>query len=129
MRCNEYDYKAIEFLTCLRQQQRLTTPPLGSPYALFIFLYGATVDAVELEADWDVKQAANIATACHKSGEEAGERAVTQRIHGFFVCMQKVTDAKRKGEAKAWTQLKTFWMAVVRGLEYLAGHSPGAVVA
>ena len=57
---------------------------LGSPYALLMLLYGATADAVELEADWDTKQAANIATACHKSEEEAGERAVTQRIHDFF---------------------------------------------
>ena len=54
-----------------------------------------------------------------QSEEEADERAVTQRIHEFFGRMQKVTDVKRKGEAKAWTQLKTFWMAVVRGLGVL----------
>ena len=63
-------FKTIESLTCLRQQQRLTTPPLGSPYALFILLYGASADAAELEADWDIKQAANSAAPYHKSEEE-----------------------------------------------------------
>ena len=50
----------------------------------------------------------------------------------FFVRMQKVTDAKRKGEAKAWTQLKTFWMAVVKDLGVLGEdgwHSSDSVVA
>ena len=44
----------------------------------------------------------HLANAHHKS-EEADERAVTRRIHEFFVHIQKATDAKREGEAKAWT--------------------------
>ena len=94
-------------------------------YALLTLLHGASVDAMDLEADWDIKQAANLATACH-------ERAVAQRIHEFFVRMQKATDAKRKGEAKAWAQLKMFWVAVVRGLGVLGEdgrHGSGSVVA
>ena len=127
-------YKTIESLTQSPPLSSAATAMSNSPsarftlrsYALLTLLHGASVDAVELEADWDIKQAANIAAAYHKSEEEAGERAVAQRIHEFFVCVQKATDAKRKGEAKAWTQLKTFWVAVVsraryaEGLEYLA---------
>ena len=86
------------------------------------------MDAVELEAGCDIKQAANIATAYHKPEEEADERAVAQRIHEFFVRIQKVIDAKRKGERKAWTQLKTLWMAVVRGLGEDGRYSSGSVV-
>ena len=79
------------------------------------------MEAVELEAGWDIKQATNIVAVYYKSEEEAGEWAVAQRVHEFFVREQKTTDAKRKGEAKAWTQLKTFWVAVVSRARYVEG--------
>lgn len=83
---------------------------------------------MDLEPGWGIKQAANIASAYHKSEEEADERAVAQRIHEFFVHVQNTTDidGKSEGEGRAWTLLKTFWMGVVsrarytEGLEYLA---------
>ena len=103
-----------------RQQKLLTTSARFTlrSYTFLTLLHGASVDAVELEADWDVRRASNIAVAYHKSEEEADERAVAQRIHEFFVRIQKATGAKRKGETKAWAQLKTFWMAVVSRMRY-----------
>ena len=130
-------YKTVESFI---ESPLLSTATLSSPnlrftlrsYALLTLLHGAFVDAVDLEPDWGIKQAANIASAFHKSEEEAGERAVAQRIHNFFVRVQTATNGKGKGEGKAWAQLKTFWISVVsraryaEGLEYLARIDGGA---
>ena len=49
-----------------------------------------------------------------------GRRAAGSRRE-FPVREQKATDAKRKGEAKVWMQLKTFWVAVVSRARYVEG--------
>ena len=130
-------YKTIESLTQSPLSSSITTAAtLNRPstrfalrsYALLTLLRGASVDALDLEPGWGIKQAANIASAYHKSEEQADERAVAQRVHEFFVRVQNTTsiDGKSEGEGKAWALLKTFWMGVVsrarytEGLEYLA---------
>jgi len=135
-------YKTVESLIESPLSSSIATATLSNPnlrftlrsYALLTLLHCAFVDAVDLEPNWGVKQAANIASAFHKAEEEADERAVAQRIHDFFVHVQKATNGKGKGENKAWAQLKTFWMGVVsrarytEGLQYLA-RIDGAVPA
>ena len=127
-------YKTIESLIQPAFSSSIATLTLSSPstrfnlrsYAILTLLHGASVGAVDLEPDWGAKQAANIASAYHKSEEEADERAVAQRIHEFFLCVQKAINDKGEKEAKAWAQLKMFWMGVVsraryaEGLQYLA---------
>ena len=131
-------YKTIESLVQLPLSSSITAAAatLNRPsarfalrsYALLTLLHGASVDAVDLEPGWGIKQAANVASAYHKSEEEADERAVAKRIHEFFVRVQNTTNinGKSEGEGRVWAPLKTFWMGVVsrarytEGLEYLA---------
>jgi hypothetical protein len=136
-------YKTIESLiqSPLSSSTAAPTATLNSPstkfalrsYALLALLHGASVDVLDLEPGWGIRQAANIASAYHKAEEEADERAVAQRIHEFFVRVQNITDidGKSEGERKALVPLKTFWMSVVsrarytEGLEYLARTDRG----
>ena len=131
-------YKTIESLIQYPVSSSKAPAPatLNSPstrfalrsYALLTLLHGASVDALDLEPGWGIKQAANIASTYHKSEEEADERAVAQKIHEFFVRVQNTTnmDGKGEGEGRAWMPLKTFWTNVVsrarytEGLDYLA---------
>ena len=129
-------YKTIESLiqSPISSSTATATVTLNSPrtrfalrsYALLTLLHGASVDALELESGWGIKQAANIASTYHRSEEEADERAVAQQIHEFFVRVQNTTNIDGKGEGRAWVPLKTFWMSVVSrarytdGLDYLA---------
>ena len=103
-------FKTIESLTCLRQhqQQRLTTPALtlGSPSAhtpssRFCTAYLRTRRSSRPTGIPSKPPTSPLRAApCRKSEEEAGERAVAQRIHESFVRMQKVIGSKRKEEAK-----------------------------
>ncbi len=131
-------YKTIESLiqSPVSSSIATTAATLNSPstrfalrsYALLTLLHGASVDALDLEPGWGIKQAANIASTYHKSEEEADEPAVAQQIHEFFVRVENTTnmDGKGEGEGRAWVPLKTFWMGVVsrarytEGLDYLA---------
>ena len=127
-------YKTIESLIQSPVSSSTATATLNSPrtrfalrsYALLTLLHCTTVDALELEPGWGIKQAANIASMYHRSEEEADERAVAQQIHEFFVRVQNIINIDGKDEGGAWVPLKTFWMSVVsrarytEGLDYLA---------